>query len=1030
MALRSLEMSQTLAVHAKIYPYTSAKAIELLKRAIAVQEKLAGPDYPGLIPLLQSLVLAENKPIKFGELDPLIMRAMQIQDTLIAQIERFITAAKYDEASALAERHLGFLRYDKGDFFDRLLGDQFDWPQYAEQMKIVARLYLRMGAVAKARAQIERAIAIYQKSQMVLDTPEYADALSLLGDVFFLLGDYVEAKKLVSREIAAAQLFDIAQRSIPRRLLRLAAAEYYLENYADCERIVEQVKQLLAEHDDSDEAAAYEAELTLGVVAITTGRFADAERVFSAMLERYTGSDLKSEQRRLIALNNLGRIKEKQSLLAEAERYFREGFGVYLPQLPPKNPELGGQYLLLARVLVSLHSYVEALKLAEAALEIFRDTFGPAHVQVANGLTIKAQALQGQERLDAALTAARQASTIIVNQLLEQSLRNSTGNDVGWHSALDLADDVERLLFDLGRSEPAVVSEAFVLAQWRDQSLASVALRRMSVRQAAGDTALAGKIRAQQDLTGMVADLRKRLIIELEQPIETSDIDRIFSIRKQIEKSDVNLRTISDQIRASFPDYGEIGSASAVSLSNVQHDLLSPQEALLIINWGKAGRETRVWLITTVEVRWWKLAGPEQDLSDGVQALRCGLDEEEWATTSKASRCGVLLGFTEQPDSSGPLPFHLGRAHRLYKALFGQVEGLIQGKRLLVVASGPLASLPFHVLVTKPPAAELPTTFEGYRNVPWLGRSNAIAMLPAVSSLKALRGRAAGFAPALDYIGYGDPALIGDGGACRSAKIPDACPADTGWQANAPTSGAGRATFRGRGSRRSAEAPRPGSSPEAVLEEVRRLCPLPDTAYEIKCVAGRFKEQSRLVRLGREATKTDILSLNEDGRLASYRVLHFATHGLLPGDVEEMAKGASEPALVLTPPDKGADTSDNGLLTASDIAGLKLNAEWVVLSACNTAAGDRPEGQALSGLARAFFYAGAHALLVSHWPVYSDAAVQLTTHAFAELERDPKAGRAEAFQRALLRLIEDQGQPDNAHPAVWAPFVVVGEGGR
>ena len=221
-----------------------------------------------------------------------------------------------------------------------------------------------------------------------------------------------------------------------------------------------------------------------------------------------------------------------------------------------------------------------------------------------------------------------------------------------------------------------------------------------------------------------------------------------------------------------------------------------------------------------------------------------------------------------------------------------------------------------------------------------------------------------------------------------------------------------------------------GAGAEAVLAQVRSLCPLPDTAYEIKCVADSFKAKTPLIRLEAEAKESDIKALSASGKLATYGVLHFATHGLLSGDVERMAKRQGEPALVLTPPDKPADADDDGLLTASEVAALKLNADWVVLSACNTAAGDKVGAQALSGLARAFFYAGARALLVSHWPVYSDAAVRLTTRAFAELERHPNEGRAEALQYAMTTLMDDRSEDDNAHPAVWAPFVVVGEGGR
>ena len=134
----------------------------------------------------------------------------------------------------------------------------------------------------------------------------------------------------------------------------------------------------------------------------------------------------------------------------------------------------------------------------------------------------------------------------------------------------------------------------------------------------------------------------------------------------------------------------------------------------------------------------------------------------------------------------------------------------------------------------------------------------------------------------------------------------------------------------------------------------------------------------------------------------------------------------------MTPPAKGTSDAkmlerDDGFLTASEIAALKLDADWVMLSACNTAGADGQTAEALSGMARAFFYAGARALLVSHWEVGSDAAVKLTTRAFAEMNANPQIGRAEAFRVAMRALIE-KGSAFDAHPSQWAPFVVVGEG--
>jgi CHAT domain-containing protein len=134
----------------------------------------------------------------------------------------------------------------------------------------------------------------------------------------------------------------------------------------------------------------------------------------------------------------------------------------------------------------------------------------------------------------------------------------------------------------------------------------------------------------------------------------------------------------------------------------------------------------------------------------------------------------------------------------------------------------------------------------------------------------------------------------------------------------------------------------------------------------------------------------------------------------------------AEPALLLTPPDQATE-ADDGLLTASEVSQLKLDADWVVLSACNTAAGesDRPGTQSLSGLARAFFYAGARALLVSHWAVNSQATVRLITGTF-KVAGEARVGRAEALRQSMLSLIRTGG--NNAHPSLWAPFVLAGEG--
>jgi CHAT domain-containing protein len=104
-----------------------------------------------------------------------------------------------------------------------------------------------------------------------------------------------------------------------------------------------------------------------------------------------------------------------------------------------------------------------------------------------------------------------------------------------------------------------------------------------------------------------------------------------------------------------------------------------------------------------------------------------------------------------------------------------------------------------------------------------------------------------------------------------------------------------------------------------------------------------------------------------------------------------------------------------------------LNADFVVLSACNTAAGDKPGAETLSGLAQAFFYAGARSLNVSNWEVDSESTVTLMTGLFAALKNDPHLSHAEALRLSMLRMIDNPSQSEWVQPRFWAPFIVVGE---
>jgi CHAT domain-containing protein len=350
--------------------------------------------------------------------------------------------------------------------------------------------------------------------------------------------------------------------------------------------------------------------------------------------------------------------------------------------------------------------------------------------------------------------------------------------------------------------------------------------------------------------------------------------------------------------------------------------------------------------------------------------------------------------------------FDLALSHHLYKHLLGPAEDLLRGKtHLIEVPYGVLTSLPLQVLITDGPVVVHPglKDLAMFREAHWLIRRHAVSVIPSVSSLEGLRVHAKRHGERQrPLVGFGNPRFTTAPVVARSDKR-----------------GRSRSTIQVASAMRTRGFSSYWRGAEVNLTALRGLPELPETEQELKTVARSLGAPLRDLRFSTAATETAVKQMD----LSAYRIVYFATHGLVAGEVQ----GLGEPALVLTPPDTPS-ALDDGLLTASEVAQLRLNADWVVLAACNTAAGDTPGADALSGLARAFFQAGARALLVSHWRVGSEAAAKLTTSTFDQQRRAPDIGRAEALRRAMLAYMADSNDPWSGHPGFWAPFSVVGEG--
>ena len=533
------------------------------------------------------------------------------------------------------------------------------------------------------------------------------------------------------------------------------------------------------------------------------------------------------------------------------------------------------------------------------------------------------------------------------------------------------------------------IAEMFRLADVARGSTVQRALSLASARARFDDPELAAIARREQDL-GNVLAARGRILEELlVRQRGQAQHKAIANLNRDIQAATRERDNLRREIALRFPKYSQLIEPRPLSMAE-SLKLLKPGE--VIVATYSAHDRTYAWAIPK--------SGP-------VRFTRSALGLAELASKVKTLRSALDVG--DVPLAAFPA-FDTATAYALYRQLLQPLEQAWgNADSLIVVPHGSLGQLPFALLPTAPAAIVNNAGFDAYRKVPWLIRRLAISQLPSVSALAALRpGTAASSVATLAFAGFGDPRF-------RAAS------------SSAPAT---HRDLQVRNLRHDPQVVKPGEPAGAAPGYgVGRLPQLPDTALEVREIAAILKAASNDVLLGTDASETNVKAR----RLDQYRVLMFATHGLAPGDLE----GLAQPALALSNPALTGERDADGLLTLDEVLGLKLAADWVVLSACNTAAGNGAGSEAVSGLGRGFFYAGARALLVSHWPVETVSARLITTDLFRRQSEDPSLTRGQALRQTLLNLI-DRGEAKDAagrvrfsyaHPMFWAPFSLIGDSG-
>ncbi|MGD9800944.1 MAG: tetratricopeptide repeat protein, partial [Parvularculaceae bacterium] len=1015
------------------YAAATVKAEEALRLA----EKAFGPDHPSTLASAYNLAGLYQTQRRFAESEALYLRSLNGVERVLGRdhpvtlsLVRSLAVlyhiqARYDEAERLYRRAL--------DAWERTLGpNSFDTLVAAGNLAVLLQ----------AKGDYDEAETLFVRSMKGLESSLGRDhratltAASNLGGFYHARGRYDDAEPLKRRAfegrerifgpdnqetlIAANNLallyrdqgrFEEAEALLLRSFNRLeatlgpdngstliaasnlASLYHVRRRYAEAEKLYRRAFEGSERAYGADHPATLTGASNLAGIFMDQGRYAEAEPLYRRAYEGSARTLGPTHQSTLLGLNNLAALFQKQGRNAEAEPLLLRALDGFLNIHGADHPLSFVTISSLAGLYRAQGLYEKAEPYYLTLLEGRERVLGAKDPSTLN--TIKNYFIW-RENASSARLASQWAGDARAMRLLETSLADfsgylSAGADV---ARLDDPTSVESRSVELltaferarlagvpGSDSAAAVFAAGAIAQRFQLSSVAAALELSSRRLAdpAHRALLDRRIKLAREIEGRFKALNAM------RGRGNRNAAAEATIEAEIDSLALEARNVASALAAGNEGQAEIDGAVIEGDLAGFASALDPDEAVIL--YSSAGEHYLAFVVTT----------------RGAAAVSLGVDRKDIASRVSALRRGLRLPFRvvggEEIASNDPrdlAAFDLDAAAALGDILVKPLKPHLSSvKKLVIVADGPLQSLPFGVLVEEKGDASL-DGFERYKSAHYLIDRYAISVQPSVSAVRTLRAKTPRSKGDLAMLGFADPSLGGvkSGGAILSLG---------------------------------------GIGDAKRLEDLPEL---PQTRSLLNTVGLALGARPEDLHYRDKAHEADFRAY--DAVLPRYRMLTFATHGLVSDEIA--ALNLKEPALVLSLPPTVAGAArpaeNDGLLLASDIVGFEMDADLVILAACNTAAADgTPGAEPLTGLAKAFMAKGARALLVSHWQADANASAALIPAMARNAETNGFAEGLAKAQRDLKNSAAYDPDPQSntlhyAHPAIWGAFTLIGEPGR